>query len=111
MKTTGIDLKLQPIGTNVEFCTANSIYDLEKIADGRYTLVRRASTELSISYDKKQSVSIPGSNWSGSALKKDWIGKEMCVEIFYIDNQKLVVTTPVTKLKITAPDASWSYEL
>lgn len=106
----GIDLTKQPKGTRIEFQTFNSIYTLDVNGDGTYSLICRSS-DCGISVENTKLVRIPGSNWGGSALKTNWIGKDMRVEIIYLDPEKFVVTTMVQKLKIIAPDGTWSYDL
>lgn len=111
---SGIDLTKQPKGTRIEFGTLNSTYTVEVNGDSTYNIACRSFANDTISLEKFRPAKIPGSNWGGTALKKNWIGKDMCMEIIYLDNSKgeqFIVTTPIRKLKIIGHDGSWQYEL
>lgn len=107
----GIDLTKQAKGTRIEFETINTVYTAEINGDGTYNVMARSFTDDTGLLEKFKLARIPGSTWGGSALKRKWIGRNMNVEIIYIDPENFIVTSPVQKIKIIAPDKSWVYEL
>ena len=94
--------KLKP-GTIVEVNTQNTLYTIQVLEGGK---IQIQGGNL---FPEKTKTGFCGSTWGGSAIKVDWIGKEMCMEILQPGKKQHILTTGVQHVKIKGDD--WEYKL
>ncbi len=97
----GINTSSLDVGTRIEVTTANSLYEMELLGDGKIK-IRGGDffPELVDGY-------FVGSTWGTPLLKMNWIGKGMRMEINYSDRK--LTTSPVQEAKVIGDH--WCYEL
>lgn len=108
----GLTLSTLNSGTVLLLETLYSFYRIE-IVDGKKCKVQGGMTKTG--EDRIPSPTrgiIIGSTWGGSAIKTDWIGKEMHLELAYgEDLENKLITSRIKNVTIEAPDGSWSYSM
>ncbi len=90
----GVYLRNLPIAGKLEIRTENS----------SYTLVNRGGGEALISghpefCPEPVPVKIHGSNWGGSMLKADFLGREMHLEFQHPDYKGAIITSRIVELR------------
>jgi hypothetical protein len=98
-------------GTRLMVETLNSFYEI-KIIDHRIVEVfggtRRDGTTR---FPQPVEGIVIGSTWGGSMLKVDWVGLDMRLELRIVGTRGSLVTSPVKKIVVEAPDGGWAYTI
>jgi hypothetical protein len=102
----GVKLDKLEQGTILKVQTQNSLYTIKKIGDGLYTV------QGGRYFPAPLENWIAGSTWGGSALKVDYVGIDMHIEMGHPDpNGSVLVTSSIQSIKIIGPNQDWEYEI
>lgn len=103
-------LDLHP-GTKLKISTKNSTYDIV-VRCGILVDIRGGNQENGEErYPEFKPVVLHCSVVHGNQKLAGWIGFESKIEIIEVSTGLIVQTSPVSALKVTAADDSWTYDL
>jgi hypothetical protein len=100
----GIDVHKLPAGTTVLVITKNNLYKLVKAAERKHVIAQGGKYLL-----EPTEVVFTGSTFGGSMLKIGWIGYGMLMEMFLLDQNKRIKTSPVNAARVIGD--GWEYDL
>lgn len=109
----GIQVDELEIGTRLSVETINSIYEIQIVeGEGNHVSViisGGTKRDGETRYENPEEASFVGSTFGGSLLKINWLGKNMCMEIYH--NRAILNTSPVKDVVIENADRSWGYSM
>lgn len=95
----GFSIEDLPLGTKISVETRNSIYEIEIIKDSKILIMGGVLKDSNnIRFPKPVEAILTGSTWGTSLLKRNWLGEEMRMEIFY--EGVLITTSPIKNVII-----------
>lgn len=104
----GIVVSELSAGTKLEVQTMNTLYKLEITDPEKGKAIAEGGKLL----PEPKEVSVLGCTWGGSMLKVDWIGHQMCLQMFYIrDNETpgCITTSLIQGAKVIG--SNFEYEM
>lgn len=102
----GVDIDAIDVGTLLEVQTQNTLYKIRKVQN------RVFEVQGGKYFPSPIETQINGSTWGGSMLRIKWLGIDMYMEIIVPGPKpKLITTSSINSITITAPDTSWSLTL
>ena len=101
------------VGTRLSVETRNSVYEIQ-ITEGSgphvsMTISGGTKRDGDTRYEDPEDASFVGSTFGGSLLKINWLGKNMCMEVYH--NGAILNTSPVKDVVIENADRSWGYSM
>ncbi len=101
----GIDVHSLKPGTTVLVVTKNNLYKMIKGSEDKYDV----SIQGGKLFPEVKKIKFSGSTFGGTMLKIGWIGKEMFMELYSIEERKIYRTTGVTAARIVGD--GWEYDM
>lgn len=100
----GIDVHKLIAGTKILVVTKNNLYKLIKTAESKHVIAQGGKYLL-----EPEEVVFTGSTFGGSMLKIGWIGYGMLMEMFLLNQNKKITTSPVKAARVIGN--GWEYDL
>lgn len=101
----GIDVHALKPGVNVLVITKNSLYKIIKCNDDKYDV----SVQGGKLFPQPKKIKFTGSTFGGSMLKIGWIGKEMLMEMYSVEEKKIYRTSGVVAARVIGN--GWEYDM
>ncbi len=101
----GIDVHALKPDTAILVVTKNNLYKLVKGSEDKYEVFIQGGKL----FPEIKKIKFTGSTFGGSMLKIGWIGKEMLMEMYCIEDKKLYRTSGVVAARIIGN--GWEYDM
>lgn len=107
----GLNMSLLSPKTKLFVETKNSFYEFVVVEAKKVTVFGGTLKDGGIRYPQPASAIFYGSTWGGSMIKVDWLGVGMYMEFKAENEEKLLRTSVVRKIRIEPADGNWSYTI
>jgi hypothetical protein len=98
-----------PAGTRLLVSTANSLYEFRLSGMFKAEVFGGTRSDGTVRFARPTPVTINGATFGGTAIRPDWIGAGMRMELGAGDG--VVTTSPVRRVIVEAAAGEWAYTL
>ncbi|MCS7025974.1 MAG: hypothetical protein NZV14_14315 [Bryobacteraceae bacterium] len=94
----GVELEDLPVNSTLEIETQNRFYRLVHQGDGKFLISGHPKF-----CPRPTAVTITGSNWGGSMLKRAYVGRGMHLEFVHPNYDRPIVTSRILEIRLVEP--------